>query len=138
MGDAKIDSNSKLFNCTKGTPCKYRSSNNVTSEITCDCGLNPDRNTWCPAAPGDDALKTNFKDLNAKRAQEYDNTCHTLTRGACYEKTKTLTEISSLTLDSSQRHLFYGAEGCVRTILGTKSSFLYLGSAILGLFAVMF
>jgi hypothetical protein len=50
-----VDSKSSLVSCNYAADqaCNYTNTDNSNTTMPCDCAMNEDGSSWCPAAPVD-------------------------------------------------------------------------------------
>jgi len=138
----KPDGTSHLVACESGntTTCSYNNTDKTITTRTCECGYGPNQKAWCPAAHSETSVK--FENYYKSVRDTFDNKCHTLKRTKCdltdSDTTKRVKAVAENKLDTEDLHLFYGAEPCVKALLGGLSSnFIYV-SLLISFLSTMF
>jgi len=128
------NNSSRLVPCNNnGGKCKYVNTVDQSPfELDCECALNEDGTSWCPAAQANSIYiykinldTASFNAYYKAIKDSYANKCHTSSRSNCYDTpAKILSTQKRASFDSVQRHKFYKAPSCVKAIMGGSSNFI--------------
>jgi hypothetical protein len=100
--------------CKYGETCKYKFGDFEIKE-DCACGYNADGKGYCPL--GFNKREKLLIDTYGKMASLFKNTCHTLSRAFCYQKSGTAHGFALDFINFNKAHLLHNAITCADAIL---------------------
>jgi len=129
-----VNKAANLVSCTfSSQTCNYTSTDLSNFTLPCDCAMNSDASSWCPASPVDnnDKFSTYYSSLKAT----YVNGCHTLSRFMCYDTpASAFKSVQKNSWDATLRSHWYNAGPCVKSVFGSSNYVIF--SSFLALFSV--
>jgi hypothetical protein len=93
----------------------YASIGEQGTDRDCACGYNADGKGYCPL--GYNKREELLTKTYAKMASLFKNTCHTLSRAYCYQKTGTAQGFALELMNFEKAHLLHNAVPCADSVL---------------------
>jgi hypothetical protein len=100
--------------CKYGETCKYKMGEHESTK-PCACGFNSDGKGYCPL--GFNKREELLTKAYTKMASLFKNTCHSVSRAFCYQKTGTAQGFALDFINFDKAHLLHNAVPCADSVL---------------------